>query len=75
MPMKLTSLKWLKGIIDKDKHQIYEAVVFEIFNNNFGESEEEVDNIDEEVKGASGLLRGLESKGGLQKKLSLLVEF
>ena len=44
------------------KNQVYEAVVYEIFNNNFGESEEEVGNIDDEVKGASGLLRGLESK-------------
>ena len=42
-----------------DTHQIYDAVVYEIFNNNFGEEEEA--NSDEEAKGASGLLRGLES--------------
>ena len=42
-----------------DTHQIYDAVVYEIFNNNFGEEEEA--NSDEEVKGAPGLLRGLES--------------
>ena len=42
-----------------NKHQIYDAVVYEIFNNNFGDEEEA--NSDEEAKGASGLLRGLES--------------
>ena len=39
---------------------MYEAVVYEIFSNSFGE-EEEANNGEEEVKGASGLLRGLES--------------
>ena len=42
------------------KPQVYEAVVYEIFNNNLGE-EDEGGNVEEEVKGASGLLRGLES--------------
>merc|ERR1712141_242890 len=42
--------------------RVYEAVVYEIFNNNLGEEElEEGGNVEEEVKGASGLLRGLES--------------
>ena len=43
-----------------NKPQVYEAVVYEIFNNNLGE-EDEGGNVEEEVKGASGLLRGLES--------------
>ena len=45
---------------DLKKHQVYEAVVYEIFSNNIGEEEDAVDS-EEEVKGASGLLRGLES--------------
>ena len=48
-----------------DTHQIYDAVVYEIFNNNFGEEEEA--NSDEEVKEASGLLRGLESNKKYRK--------
>ena len=55
------------------KPQVYEAVVYEIFNNNLGE-EDEGGNVEEEVKGASGLLRGLESnwKSFYPLKLSLV---
>ena len=58
------------------KPQVYEAVVYEIFNNNLGE-EDEGGNVEEEVKGASGLLRGLESnlKSFYPLKLSIVASF
>ena len=50
----------IRADLKNEKHQVYEAVVYEIFSNNIGEEEDAVDS-EEEVKGASGLLRGLES--------------